>query len=73
MPYLLYLLYLAARIFYYIKKKYSGALLFPGRKLQNYRTRSFLDMGFCVHFVPRFDTSDSLPEPELPQIFAIRA
>ena len=32
----------------------------------------FWTWGFCVHFVPRFDARDSSPEPETPQIFALR-
>jgi len=53
----------------------SGALLFWWTKMQNYRAHAFLDTGrlFHVHFVPRFDARDSLPEPETPQIFAPRA
>ena len=27
---------------------------------------------FCVHFVPHFDTRDSLPEPETQRFFALR-
>jgi hypothetical protein len=39
-------------------------------KLQN--PCIFWTWRFCVHFVPRFDTSDSLPDPETQRVFALR-
>jgi len=57
---------------YFVLPKALTPYFFHRRKLQNYRTHAFLDMGACVHFVPRFDARDSFPEPETPQIFASR-